>query len=657
MASISATGSKGHHKFTLTVTEKSTSVESNSSILDATLSLASTSYNWADWGSAIKYSITIGDKSYSGSIPEIPQNKAYTIKTITGAEIAHNEDGTKVIDLKFSITDGADKYYTCGDAEAEGTMTLTTIDRVSVITSATDPVNIGSTCAIAITKKTSTFTSTLEYQIENTNTWTSIASAYNPNTNLTQTYNWTVPTSIYNSMAAAEKEKKITIRLKTMNSSTQVGNASAVEIIVKATGSPSISSSSVVDTNTKTVELTGSNAKIVTGVSNVKITVNAAGVNGSTISKITCNGAVMTLSGNTGTHTINECSEGVFAIVVTDSRGATCSTTLDKSSSLIKYVPLSAVLSAEKDQPTSASAILKAEGNYSETTFASGKVNTLTTTYQYRLANTSNTYISGNLTQTKKNETYTATTSISGLDYTKDYEVKITVADRLYSLTDTIILKKGVPVLYWDKDAVYLKSGNQILDYAVTSTSAKAVQLKDKSGKEVYPNPFPIGSIYVSIKETSPSSIFGGSWEKITDKFLYATSATGDAGKNGGSSTISYTPTGSVTGTVASHTLTMAQMPTHNHVQSARNPSDGSTNPAGGNKDNTDRVGAGVEWKACSWQNANQQKWADGWTMNTYSRGSSEGHNHGFSGTFTGTTASLTVNPAHYTVHAWVRIA
>ena len=44
---------------------------------------------------------------------------------------------------------------------------------------------------------------------------------------------------------------------------------------------------------------------------------------------------------------------------------------------------------------------------------------------------------------------------------------------------------------------------------------------------------YPIGSIYMSVNETSPALLFGGSWEKIKDKFLvgagnlYALGATG----------------------------------------------------------------------------------------------------------------------------------
>ena len=61
---------------------------------------------------------------------------------------------------------------------------------------------------------------------------------------------------------------------------------------------------------------------------------------------------------------------------------------------------------------------------------------------------------------------------------------------------------------------------------------------------------YPIGSIYMSVNNVNPSTVFGGTWEQIKDKFLLAC---GDTYNNG------------ATGGEATHTLTSDEMPSHNH--------------------------------------------------------------------------------------------
>jgi hypothetical protein len=72
---------------------------------------------------------------------------------------------------------------------------------------------------------------------------------------------------------------------------------------------------------------------------------------------------------------------------------------------------------------------------------------------------------------------------------------------------------------------------------------------------------YPVGSIYMSINATNPSTLFGGQWEQLKDKFLLGC---GDVYQNG------------ATGGEASHTLTTNELPSHNHSAS--------TNSTGGHR-------------------------------------------------------------------------
>lgn len=60
---------------------------------------------------------------------------------------------------------------------------------------------------------------------------------------------------------------------------------------------------------------------------------------------------------------------------------------------------------------------------------------------------------------------------------------------------------------------------------------------------------YPVGSIYISVKSTSPASLFGGTWERIEDRFLLAAGDTYTAGRTGGE---------------AEHTLINAEIPAVN---------------------------------------------------------------------------------------------
>lgn len=61
---------------------------------------------------------------------------------------------------------------------------------------------------------------------------------------------------------------------------------------------------------------------------------------------------------------------------------------------------------------------------------------------------------------------------------------------------------------------------------------------------------YPIGSLYMSVNAADPNTLFGGTWERLKDRFLLAAGDTYAAGATGGE---------------AAHTLTVEEMPAHTH--------------------------------------------------------------------------------------------
>lgn len=68
--------------------------------------------------------------------------------------------------------------------------------------------------------------------------------------------------------------------------------------------------------------------------------------------------------------------------------------------------------------------------------------------------------------------------------------------------------------------------------------------------RDVFDMVYPVGSIYMSVNSVNPSTLFGGTWEQLKDKFLLASGNTYSNGATGGSATVS---------------LSASQMPRHNH--------------------------------------------------------------------------------------------
>ena len=83
-------------------------------------------------------------------------------------------------------------------------------------------------------------------------------------------------------------------------------------------------------------------------------------------------------------------------------------------------------------------------------------------------------------------------------------------------------------------------------------TTIHSGYLKTKNGVQLMStNPYPIGAIYLSVDATDPSKLFGGEWVQIKDVFLLAC---GDTYTNG------------TTGGEANHTLTVNELPNHQHT-------------------------------------------------------------------------------------------
>ena len=132
------------------------------------------------------------------------------------------------------------------------------------------------------------------------------------------------------------------------------------------------------------------------------------------------------------------------------------------------------------------------------------------------------------------------------------WQVQVVISDRLGTTTYNVDLAKGVPIIYFDRK-------KQSVGINCFPKNEGNLEI---NGKTIFDMVYPVGAIYISTSEANPSILFGGTWEQIQDRFLLGAGSSYQAGSTGGEAT---------------HTLTIDEMPRHNHEIDNLNASGNST--------------------------------------------------------------------------------
>lgn len=158
---------------------------------------------------------------------------------------------------------------------------------------------------------------------------------------------------------------------------------------------------------------------------------------------------------------------------------------------------------------------------------------------------------------------------------------------------------------------------------------------------------YPVGAIYMSVNNTNPGTLFGGTWEQIKDRFILAAGTTYVGGATGGAATINLSHSHTVDShnhslpaNTGSHTLTVDQIPAHTH-------------------------GTGYQWNT----GAGTARWGVSDSLSTTAATSSTGGGKGHSHTIGGNTgskspgtnsqlsSSQSILPPYLAVYVWKRTA
>jgi hypothetical protein len=449
--SITGNGARGHHYFVLKVDENSTSVANNTSSLSFSFVISNYggAWDWYGWGTSISYTININGSKYTGYIPDYDGVSSVTLKT-GSLNVEHSSDGTKSINISFSVTDGAGKTYTCGNASASGKMTLSTIPRNATITNAPD-FNDEQNPTITYQNLAGDSVSTLQACISLTGAIDDISYRDISISGTSYTFELTdEERNILRNATTTSKTRQITFFIKTiLNGVTFHSTATKTLTIVNA--NPTFTSDLVTyqDVDTLSVNVTGNNQHIVQNKSLLEVYYKSATAKkGASISSYTfiLNGENRTSTTATGTINfgyINSANDLTLTCVATDTRGY--STTITKVIKMLAYSEPTMQISLNRKNNYENTTYLKVDGSIASV----DNKNIMYIKYRYKLKG--GTYATDEFGQgiyTYINDNVEEELS---LDNTKEYIFNVIVLDMFNTQNSVELpLGKGVFPLFID---------------------------------------------------------------------------------------------------------------------------------------------------------------------------------------------------------------
>lgn len=426
-----------------------------------------TSYSSADNTSTIKWTLKgYGDATsswyYAGNFKvkiagDVEYSSSTRIKLYKGTEVAsgtkvikHNSNGTK----SFAVSVEAGIFTNAVNCSGSKTFELTAIPRESTISATNAYVENEST--ITVNRKVSGYTHTI--------TWacgTASGTVVTKGTNTS--IKWKLPDSLYAQIGSTATEKTVTLTCTTYNGSSTIGSAKTCTLkAMTSAGRNGPTLSPTVTTYARTQELTGNTTSLINGISEADIVFNAAAQDGATLKSVKCiNGT----KSRTTDGTFSNCTSGEFVFTATDSRGYT--TTVTKELTVKSYYNPTITFKAKMG--VNGVATLTASGvGYVANFGAVSNATNFKVQYRYKVSGGSYTSWMDFSTVNKDYDKlkYSASQSVSGLDYTQTYYFQAQVVDLIQTVTSEEKKIRALPVWDWGANTFHLH-GNTIIDNGI----------------------------------------------------------------------------------------------------------------------------------------------------------------------------------------------
>lgn len=602
--------------------EKSQSIESNTTTINWTLQLIATSDGAISSSASKSWEVTVNGTKYSGTNSVgIGNNSTKTLASGTTV-ILHGTDGTKTFSYSFSQQFDITFNSWIGTISGSGSGALNTIARASQPSCITWPEHtqnvgqFGDTISIHMNRLSSSFTHTVRYQFG--------AQSGTIATGVTTGTTWTIPLSLMN-LIPNSLSGSGTIYVDTYSGSTLVGTKyCGFTATVPNTAKPTCSLT--LEDTTGWDDVYGSPVQ---GLSNIKITVNPVLSYSSPITSyaVSADGAKYTeATANTGL--LKKAGSSPVTATVKDKRGRSGSASYTMN--VLAYAQPS--ISKLTVNRCDVNGVEDEHGEYIKVIFSATITalnNKNTATYKIRYKKTTATSYT-EVARTTLNNVYKVNdhSYIFAADSNSSYDVEVVAQDRHGSATRATSASTAFMLMNWGADGTSMAIGkaaekanaleiglraydqygmhisngmslyggaNSHIDantttehLVLTALNTPDAQLwyvttifystkRETSDRRQTAVPYrrggptysryytsgawtawendalaawPVGSIYMAYNHTNPSTLFGGTWTRITNAFLWAVDENGGIGVTGGAKTV---------------TLTEAQMPKHSH--------------------------------------------------------------------------------------------
>ena len=446
--------------------------------------------------------------------------------------LGHNSNGTKSFVAKVE----AAIYTYAVNCTGSKSFTLDTIPRKSSLTASNG--TLGTAQTLTISRASNSFIHTITYKCGS-------ASGTIINHDGRTDISWTPPLSLA-SQNTTGTSVSVTLTLQTFSGTTSLGTTTKnITCSIPASVKPSCSLT--LEDTTGWDDTYGSPVQ---GLSNIKVTINTTLAHGSPIASYsaTANGGKFTQA-SFSTGILKASGSSPVSATVKDKRGRTGSASYTMNVQAYTKPTVSKLTVARCNQDGTANE----QGEYIKATFSAtitslNSKNTAAYKLKYKKS-TETSYTTVTLTTLANKYTITDHAYIFAATSDSSYDIEVEATDRHGTATRATSASTGFTLINWGASGTSMGIG-KVVEYTNTLEIGLNTTFYGQVRGTIFDAIYPVGSIYLAYNHVNPATLFGGTWVRLENTFLWAVDDKGAIGITGGEKTV---------------TLTENQIPAHSH--------------------------------------------------------------------------------------------